>query len=136
MAKRYLKKVSELEPLPGSALPGDPEQREVQLAYLRSVVKLLRCTLQEGPAPREESGASPEEAQHRPGGDHSDPILGGAVKDGLVSPKVQALVRTLLGYEGDAEDFRCIVFVERIATAKVSNLRRVAKRWFQCLRFT
>jgi hypothetical protein len=169
-------------------LPGDVEQRDVQLAYLKNVVKLLRCSLHEGPAAEKgfgglaksqlegdalllaaragegaglggvaetsteadaarrgvaangagfggltgdssggvgEGGVGGLEARTRPGGDHADPILGGAVKEGLVSPKVQALVKTLLEYRTDAEDFRCIVFVERIATAKVGGPRTI-----------
>jgi hypothetical protein len=172
VARRYLKKASDVEPLAGMDLPGDVEQRDVQLAYLKSVVKLLRCSLHEGPAAEEGFGRLTEnppeggaviltagsggvaetsaeagrgeaangagfggltsggvggfgglEARTRPGGDHADPILGGAVKEGLVSPKVQALVKTLLEYRADTEDFRCIVFVERIATAKVGGFR-------------
>lgn len=45
-------------------------------------------------------------------------IIGGAVADGKVTPKVQSLVKILLKYQSTG-DFRAIIFVERVVTALV-----------------
>lgn len=59
------------------------------------------------------------------GGEHVDVIIGGAVADGKVTPKVQSLIKILRQYQ-HTEDFRAIIFVERVVTAlvlpKVCNL--------------
>ncbi|MQL77205.1 hypothetical protein Taro_009609 [Colocasia esculenta] len=52
------------------------------------------------------------------GGEHVDVIIGAAVADGKVTPKVQALIKILLKYR-QTEDFRAIIFVERVVTALV-----------------
>ncbi|KAK9122388.1 hypothetical protein Syun_020005 [Stephania yunnanensis] len=52
------------------------------------------------------------------GGEHVDVIIGAAVADGKVTPKVQSLVKILLKYQ-HTEDFRAIVFVERVVAALV-----------------
>lgn len=52
------------------------------------------------------------------GGEHVDVIMGAAVADGKVTPKVQSLVKILLSYQ-QTEDFRAIIFVERVVTALV-----------------
>ena len=41
-----------------------------------------------------------------------------AVADGKVTPRVQALIQILLKYQ-HTEDFRAIIFVERVVTALV-----------------
>jgi len=51
-------------------------------------------------------------------GEHVDVILGAAVADGKVTPKVQSLIKILLKYQ-HTEDFRAIIFVERVVTALV-----------------
>lgn len=45
-------------------------------------------------------------------------IIGGAVADGKVTPKVQSLVKILHKYQSTG-DFRAIIFVERVVTALV-----------------
>lgn len=45
-------------------------------------------------------------------------IIGAAVADGKVTPKVQSLIKILLKYQ-HMEDFRAIIFVERVVTALV-----------------
>lgn len=45
-------------------------------------------------------------------------IIGAAVADGKVTPKVQSLIKILLKYQ-HTEDFRAIVFVERVVAALV-----------------
>ncbi|RVW85131.1 Endoribonuclease Dicer-like 1 [Vitis vinifera] len=52
------------------------------------------------------------------GGEHVDVIIGAAVADGKVTPKVQSLVKILLKYQ-QTEDFRAIIFVERVVAALV-----------------
>lgn len=52
------------------------------------------------------------------GGEHVDVIIGAAVADGKVTPKVQSLIKILLKYQ-KTEDFRAIIFVERVVTALV-----------------
>lgn len=52
------------------------------------------------------------------GGEHVDVIIGAAVADGKVTPKVQALIKILLKYQ-HTEDFRAIIFVERVVSALV-----------------
>lgn len=45
-------------------------------------------------------------------------IIGAAVADGKVTPKVQSLIKILLKYQ-QTEDFRAIIFVERVVSALV-----------------
>lgn len=45
-------------------------------------------------------------------------IIGAAVADGKVTPKVQSLIKILLKYQS-TEDFRAIIFVERVVSALV-----------------
>lgn len=52
------------------------------------------------------------------GGEHVDEIIGAAVADGKVTPKVQSLIKILLKYQ-HTEDFRAIIFVERVVAALV-----------------
>lgn len=52
------------------------------------------------------------------GGEHVDVIIGAAVADGKVTPKVQSLIKVLLKYQ-HTEDFRAIIFVERVVAALV-----------------
>lgn len=52
------------------------------------------------------------------GGEHVDVIIGAAVADGKVTPKVQSLIKILLKYQ-HTEDFRAIIFVERVVAALV-----------------
>lgn len=52
------------------------------------------------------------------GGEHVDVIIGAAVADGKVTPKVQALIKILLKYQ-HTEDFHAIIFVERVVAALV-----------------
>jgi hypothetical protein len=47
-----------------------------------------------------------------------DVIIGAAVADGKVTPKVQALIKILLKYQ-NTDDFRAIIFVERVVSALV-----------------
>jgi hypothetical protein len=47
-----------------------------------------------------------------------DVIIGAAVADGKVTPKVQSLIKILLKYQ-DTQDFRAIIFVERVVSALV-----------------
>ena len=47
-----------------------------------------------------------------------DVIIGAAVADGKVTPKVQSLVKILLTYQ-QTKDFRAIIFVERVVSALV-----------------
>lgn len=51
-------------------------------------------------------------------GEHLDEILGAAVADGKVTPKVQSLIKVLIGYQ-HTDDFRAIIFVERVIAAQV-----------------
>lgn len=52
------------------------------------------------------------------GGEHVDVVIGAAVADGKVTPKVQSLIKILLRYQ-HTEDFRAIIFVERVVAALV-----------------
>lgn len=52
------------------------------------------------------------------GGEHVDEVIGAAVADGKVTPKVQSLIKLLLKYQ-HTSDFRAIVFVERVVAALV-----------------
>lgn len=47
-----------------------------------------------------------------------DVVIGAAVADGKVTPKVQSLIKILLKYQ-QTEDFRAIIFVERVVAALV-----------------
>lgn len=108
-----------------------------QESYLHKVVSLLQCHLSEGAilesdagdtetnnSPADENG--PEELEEGEltnsrvvsGGEHVDVIIGAAVADGKVTPKVQSLIKILLKYQ-KTEDFRAIIFVERVVTALV-----------------
>lgn len=53
-----------------------------------------------------------------------DAIAGAAVANGNVTPKVQSLIKILLKYQ-HTEDFRAIIFVERVVTALVLPKVRV-----------
>lgn len=53
-----------------------------------------------------------------------DAIAGAAVANGKVTPKVQSLIKILLKYQ-HTEDFRAIIFVERVVTALVLPKVRV-----------
>nr|ABV31244.1 dicer-like 1 [Physcomitrium patens] len=110
-----------------------------QEMYLKKVCALLRCNLHEGAvaskAPAEigesvavegdkaqdpmdvEEGELPD-SQAVSVGEHVDEILGAAVADGKVTPKVQSLIKILLRYQ-HTDDFRAIIFVERVVAAQV-----------------
>nr|GME03909.1 endoribonuclease Dicer homolog 1 [Ipomoea batatas] len=109
-----------------------------QESYLSKVVSLLQCKLTEGAVA--ESNARvvdmdicktldsnmPDEIEEGElldsyvvsGGEHVDVIIGAAVADGKVTPKVQSLIKVLLNYQ-HTEDFRAIIFVERVVAALV-----------------
>ncbi|OIW21387.1 hypothetical protein TanjilG_02532 [Lupinus angustifolius] len=110
-----------------------------QESYLSKVVSLLKCQLSEGAASDknagaddsecgvvQQSGSEPEEIEEGElldshvvsGGEHVDVIIGAAVADGKVTPKVQALIKILLKYQ-HTSDFRAIIFVERVVSALV-----------------
>lgn len=108
-----------------------------QESYLFKVVKLLQCHLSEGAASnkdaidtKEDSGCpldvSADEIEEGElpdchvvsGGEHVDVIIGAAVADGKVTPKVQSLIKILMRYQ-HTEDFRAIIFVERVVAALV-----------------
>ncbi|XP_052194720.1 endoribonuclease Dicer homolog 1 isoform X2 [Diospyros lotus] len=108
-----------------------------QESYLSKVVNLLQCQLSEGavsenntklPAydgiTQERSDLDEIEEGELPdshvvsGGEHVDVIIGAAVADGKVTPKVQSLIKVLLKYQ-HTEDFRAIIFVERVVAALV-----------------
>ncbi|GMP43986.1 hypothetical protein CsSME_00013129 [Camellia sinensis var. sinensis] len=109
-----------------------------QESYLSEVVTLLQCQLSEGAVSENNSknatadndatqGASDldeiEEGELPgshvvSGGEHVDVIIGAAVADGKVTPKVQSLIKILLKYQ-HTEDFRAIIFVERVVAALV-----------------
>ncbi|KAH1259634.1 Endoribonuclease Dicer 1 [Glycine max] len=109
-----------------------------QETYLSKVVSLLKCQLSEGAASDKnagiddsENGAAQSGSEHEEmeegelpdshvvsGGEHVDVIIGAAVADGKVTPKVQALIKILLKYQ-HTEDFRAIIFVERVVSALV-----------------
>ncbi|OMO82373.1 hypothetical protein COLO4_23064 [Corchorus olitorius] len=108
-----------------------------QESYLSKVVSLLQCQLTEGAvadkdmnSPGVENNnaqdANPDEFEEGElpdshvvsGGEHVDVIIGAAVADGKVTPKVQSLIKILLKYQ-HTEDFRAIIFVERVVAALV-----------------
>ncbi|PSS05105.1 Endoribonuclease [Actinidia chinensis var. chinensis] len=108
-----------------------------QESYLKKVVALLQCQLSEGAVSennlqneavdngitREGSDLEIEEGELPDsyvvsGGEHVDVIIGAAVADGKVTPKVQSLIKILLKYQ-HTEDFRAIIFVERVVAALV-----------------
>ncbi|XP_065860011.1 endoribonuclease Dicer homolog 1 isoform X2 [Euphorbia lathyris] len=109
-----------------------------QESYLERVVALIQCQLSEGAvtdkdekSPDNENGVAQDgtvlddiEEGELPdshvvsGGEHVDVVIGAAVADGKVTPKVQSLIKILLKYQ-HTEDFRAIIFVERVVTALV-----------------
>uniref|UniRef100_A0A803NSH1 Uncharacterized protein n=1 Tax=Cannabis sativa TaxID=3483 RepID=A0A803NSH1_CANSA len=108
-----------------------------QESYLSKVVSLLQCQLSEGAISDKEnvtdSGSEdphnvtdPDEIEEGElpdshavsGGEHVDVIIGAAVADGKVTPKVQSLIKVLLSYQ-HTDDFRAIIFVERVVSALV-----------------
>ncbi|KAL9251943.1 Endoribonuclease Dicer homolog 1-like protein [Drosera capensis] len=109
-----------------------------QESYLKKVVTLLQCHLAEGAVPgndtrdgqegadlpRESANMDEIEEGELPdcqvvsGGEHVDEIIGAAVADGKVTPKVQSLIKILMNYQ-HTEDFRAIIFVERVVSALV-----------------
>ncbi|XP_057980803.1 endoribonuclease Dicer homolog 1 [Malania oleifera] len=108
-----------------------------QESYLNKVVSLLQCQLSEGAVSEDsksvniDSGAAQggcdfdeiEEGELPDshvvsGGEHVDVIIGAAVADGKVTPKVQSLIKILLKYQ-HTDDFRAIIFVERVVAALV-----------------
>lgn len=108
-----------------------------QESYLKKVVALLQCQLSEGAASDKDvkgidtkcNGSQQnddneieegelEDSHVVSGGEHVDVIIGAAVADGKVTPKVQSLIKILLKYQ-HTEDFRAIVFVERVVAALV-----------------
>jgi endoribonuclease Dicer len=105
-----------------------------QESYLIKVVSLLQCELIEGAAEgdnninnnvstNDDKGEEVEEGELPDshvvsGGEHVDVIIGAAVADGKVTPKVQSLIKVLLKYQ-HTQDFRAIIFVERVVTALV-----------------
>lgn len=108
-----------------------------QESYLKKVVALLQCQLTEGAVCNNKdtieledknnaSGGTSGEVEEGEllgtqvvsGGEHVDVVIGAAVADGKVTPKVQSLIKILLKYQ-HTEDFRAIVFVERVVTALV-----------------
>ncbi|RAL41994.1 hypothetical protein DM860_018227 [Cuscuta australis] len=108
-----------------------------QESHLSKVVSLLQCKLSEG-AVAETKGVMdvdicktlkcnmPDEIEEgelldshvMSGGEHVDVIIGAAVADGKVTPKVQSLIKVLLNYQ-HTDDFRAIIFVERVVAALV-----------------
>ncbi|PIA34920.1 hypothetical protein AQUCO_03700286v1 [Aquilegia coerulea] len=109
-----------------------------QESYLNKVVSLLQCQLSEGAVSDKgvncvevengfdqskgvideiEEGELPD-SHVVSGGEHVDVVIGAAVADGKVTPKVQSLIKILLKYQ-HTEDFRAIVFVERVVAALV-----------------
>ncbi|XP_075650109.1 endoribonuclease Dicer homolog 1-like [Castanea sativa] len=109
-----------------------------QESYLNKVVSLLQCQLSEGAVSDEDTkaedlesgvaqnGTDADEIEEGElpdshvvsGGEHVDVIIGAAVADGKVKPKVQSLIKILLKYQ-QTEDFRAIIFVERVVSALV-----------------
>ncbi|XP_062091269.1 endoribonuclease Dicer homolog 1 [Humulus lupulus] len=108
-----------------------------QESYLSKVVSLLQCQLSEGAVSDKENvtdsdsedprnGTDPDEIEEGElpdshvvsGGEHVDVIIGAAVADGKVTPKVQSLIKILLSYQ-HTDDFRAIIFVERVVSALV-----------------
>ncbi|KAB2074318.1 hypothetical protein ES319_A07G146000v1 [Gossypium barbadense] len=109
-----------------------------QESYLNKVVSLLQCQLSEGAVTEKDmnnaeaencnaqDGTNTDEIEEGElpdshvvsGGEHVDVIIGAAVADGKVTPKVQSLIKILLKYQ-HTEDFRAIIFVERVVAALV-----------------
>ncbi|KAI3492942.1 hypothetical protein L1887_42437 [Cichorium endivia] len=100
-----------------------------QESYLSKVVSLLQCQLSEGAVLQSELDpivTCPDEIEEGElpdshvvsGGEHVDVVIGAAVADGKVTPKVQSLIQILLKYQ-HTEDFRAIIFVERVVAALV-----------------
>lgn len=109
-----------------------------QETYLSKVVSLLQCLLSEGAASDKDMKAVDTENDTElggnnlddieegelpdthavSGGEHVDVIIGAAVADGKVTPKVQSLIKILMKYQ-HTEDFRAIIFVERVVAALV-----------------
>nr|AUH15437.1 dicer-like 1 protein [Dimocarpus longan] len=109
-----------------------------QESYLSKVVSLLQCELPEGAASNKDAkeadlengiahnGINSDEIEEGElpdshivsGGEHVDEIIGAAVADGKVTPKVQSLIKILFKYQ-HTEDFRAIIFVERVVAALV-----------------
>ncbi|KAI9180947.1 hypothetical protein LWI28_009608 [Acer negundo] len=109
-----------------------------QESYLSTVVSLLQCELLEGAASNKDAkvtdlengiahnGTNADEIEEGElpdshvvsGGEHVDEIIGAAVADGKVTPKVQSLIKILLKYQ-HTQDFRAIIFVERVVAALV-----------------
>ncbi|XP_071720798.1 endoribonuclease Dicer homolog 1 isoform X2 [Rutidosis leptorrhynchoides] len=106
-----------------------------QESYLSKVVSLLHCQLSEGAVLQTnvgdavdkgceatcndeiEEGELPD-VQAVSGGEHVDVVIGAAVAEGKVTPKVQSLIQILLKYQHN-DDFRAIIFVERVVAALV-----------------
>nr|XP_043612306.1 endoribonuclease Dicer homolog 1 [Erigeron canadensis] len=106
-----------------------------QESYLSKVVALLQCQLSEGAVLQNSMGEIDEkgceatcldeieegelpDSHAVSGGEHVDVVIGAAVADGKVTPKVQSLIQILLKYQY-MEDFRAIIFVERVVAALV-----------------
>ncbi|XP_042983137.1 endoribonuclease Dicer homolog 1 isoform X2 [Carya illinoinensis] len=109
-----------------------------QESYLNKVVSLLQCQLSEGAVSEKDTKVAHSESDVAhdgidaddieegelpdshvvSGGEHVDVIIGAAVADGKVTPKVQSLIKILLKYQ-NTEDFRAIIFVERVVSALV-----------------
>ncbi|CAN4087097.1 unnamed protein product [Withania somnifera] len=108
-----------------------------QESYLDKVVSLLQCQLSEGAVAESKLNDEMDKGDNLNSdrleemeegelleshvvsvGEHVDVILGAAVADGKVTPKVQSLIKILLKYQ-HTEDFRAIIFVERVVTALV-----------------
>ncbi|KAI3825989.1 hypothetical protein L1987_00028 [Smallanthus sonchifolius] len=104
-----------------------------QESYLSKVVSLLQCQLSEGAVLQNTAGEVSEceptcldeieegelpDSHAVSGGEHVDVVIGAAVADGKVTPKVQSLIQILLKYQ-HMEDFRAIIFVERVVAALV-----------------
>ncbi|XP_024996243.1 endoribonuclease Dicer homolog 1 isoform X3 [Cynara cardunculus var. scolymus] len=97
-----------------------------QESYLSKVVSLLQCQLSEGAVLQnnvknmgevDEMGCEPTCLDEIEEGELPD-SHGAAVADGKVTPKVQSLIQILLKYQ-HTEDFRAIIFVERVVAALV-----------------
>ncbi|MFS7909453.1 putative ribonuclease III post-transcriptional gene silencing PAZ-Argonaute family [Helianthus anomalus] len=105
-----------------------------QESYLSKVVSLLQCQLSEGAALQNNAEVSEKGSETTcldeieegelpdshavSGGEHVDVVIGAAVADGKVTPKVQSLIQILLKYQ-HMDDFRAIIFVERVVAALV-----------------
>lgn len=63
-----------------------------------------------------------------------DVVTGAAVADGKVTPKVQSLIKVLLKYQY-TEDFRAIIFVERVVAALVLPKVKCLTCLYKCSRF-